>query len=280
MNHIGQPYPVHDSVSKVTGRALYTTDIVLPRMLTGAILFSERAHAKISKVDTSAAEALEGVQAVCSFHDSPQLIYNSYHRFVGHDLPEDETIFSQEVRYIGDKIAAVAAETPEIAKKALRLIQVEYEELPAVFSIDEAEKEDSPSVHTNYPNRCPDINLETGDIENGFLEADYIYEDVYYTPAVYHAALENHCAIADYSPDDHLTVWCTSQNIFATRLLLGKIFDLPRNKVQVKKPVLGGAFGGKVPMSVEPVAALLSKISGKPVKVELSRREDMNGSST
>jgi CO/xanthine dehydrogenase Mo-binding subunit len=280
MKHIGKTYPVHDAVAKVTGRAVYTTDLIVPGMLTGSILFSDRAHARVKYIDCSEAESLEGVHAVCSYLNAPQQVYNSYHRFIGHDLPEDETIFSQEVRYIGDRIAAVAAETPEIARKALRLIKVEYEELPAVFSIDDAEGDDSPRVNSKYPNRCPDIKLETGDVTKGFSEADFVFEDTYYTPAIYHAALENHCAIADYSPDNHLTVWCTSQNIFATRMLLGKLFDLPRNRVQVKKPILGGAFGGKVPMSVEPVAALLSKLAGRPVKVELTRREDMNGTNT
>jgi CO/xanthine dehydrogenase Mo-binding subunit len=280
MTHIGQPYPVHDAILKVTGRATYTTDMKITGMLYGKILFSPVAHAKIKHIDTSAAEQMEGVHAVCTFKKAPQTVFNSYQRFEGHAMLEDETIFSEEVRYVGDKIAAVSAETQEIADQAIRKIKVEYEELPAVFTIEDANQTDAPRVHTHTVNRLKDTVLETGSIQDGFKNADHIFEDSFTTPAIYHAAMENHCSIADYKPDNHVTVWTTTQNIFATRMLLGKIFDLTRNKIRVKKPILGGAFGGKVSMSVEPVAVLLSKISGRPVKVELNRREDMNGTNT
>ena len=280
MKHIGAKYPVHDAVLKVTGRAEYTTDMEVNGMLHGKILLSPKAHARIISIDTKEAENLPGVHVVCTWDDAPDVVFNCYHRFEGHDLPVDEMIFNREVRFVGDRIAAVAADTPEIAAAAVKLIKVEYEDLPAVFTIDEAIKPDSPRVHENSPNLINAINIDAGDVEAGFKEADFIFEDIYRTPAVYHASLETHCAIADYTPDGHLDLWCTTQNIFATRHLICQIFDLPRNKVRVKKPILGGAFGGKVPMSVEPVAVLLSMKAGLPVKIEMSRREDIAASNT
>lgn len=280
MKHIGEKYPVHDAILKVTGRAEYTTDMEVTGMLYGKMLLSPKAHARIISIDTKDAENLPGVHTVCTWDDAPDVVFNCYHRFEGHDLPEDEMIFNREVRFIGDRIAAVAADTPEIAAAAVKLIKVDYEDLPAVFSIDESLAGDSPRVHENSPNLINTMHIDVGDVVQGFKEADFIFEDTYRTPAVYHAALENHCAIADFKPDGHLTIWCTTQNIFATRLLICQIFDLPRNKVRIKKPILGGAFGGKVPMSVEPVAALLSMKAGLPVKVELTRSEDIAASNT
>jgi CO/xanthine dehydrogenase Mo-binding subunit len=280
MKHIGAKYPVHDAILKATGRAEYTTDMEVPGMLYGKILLSDRAHARVISIDTSEAGKLDGVHAVCTWEDAPDVIFNCYHRFEGHDLPKDEMIFNREVRFIGDRIAAVAADTPEIAAAAVKLIKLEYEDLPSVFTIDEAMEKNSPRVHENSPNLINKMEIGFGDTDKGFDEADFIYEGTYRTPAVYHASMETHCAIADFAPDGHLDLWCTTQNIFATRLLICQIFDLPRNRVRVKKPILGGAFGGKVPMSVEPVAVLLSKKAGLPVKIEMSRREDIAASNT
>ena len=147
MKHIGAKYPVHDAVLKVTGRAEYTTDMEVPGMLYGKLLLSSKAHARIISIDTEEAEKLPGVYAVCTWDNAPNVVFNCYHRFEGYDLPEDEMIFNREVRFIGDRIAAVAAETAEIAAAAVKLIKVEYEEIPAVFTIDEALADDSPRVH-------------------------------------------------------------------------------------------------------------------------------------
>ena len=279
MRVMGQGIPVHDARLKVSGQAKYTADIKLPHMLHGKLLLSPKAHARIKHIDVSRALALEGVRHIATCQNAPQTPYCCYQRFEGHKIIEDERLFNPVVRFVGDRVAAVAAETAEIAAQAVKLIQVEYEELPAVFEVQEALEPGAPLLHGDS-NQIAEIVKNLGDVEDGFAQSDLIFEDTYRTPPIHHLALENHCAIAQYSMDHKLTVWTPSQNIFAARLILAKIFGLSINQVRVIKPPLGGAFGGKVPMGLDPIAALLSRQTGRPVKIVLSRRENFIATST
>lgn len=279
LHYIGKSKPVHDALLKVTGQKIYTADMKVSGMLYGKMLFSPVAHGKIVKIDTSKAEALSGVKAVATFKNSSSTPYNSALRFYDHKLPENEYIFSDRVRFVGDRVAAVAAVDLKTAEKAVRLIEVQYEELPAVFESEDALKEKAYEIHTGG-NKVVEIKQECGNLKRGFEEADFIFEDRYTMPAIHHGAIELHVAIADYDASGKLTVISPNQNTFAFRIILSKIFGLPFNKVRVIRPAIGGAFGGKLETVLEPVVAQLSIMTGRPVKMELTRPETISSTRT
>nr|UWI49473.1 molybdopterin-dependent oxidoreductase [Clostridioides difficile] len=276
---IGERVPIRDAVLKATGQLRYTADMKIPNMLYAKVLFSPVAHARIKKIDTSKAEKLEGVKAIATYKNSPQKAFNSAMRFYEHELPEVEHIFDDTVRFVGDKVAAVAAEDLQTAEKALKLIEVEYEELPSVFNPEEAIKEDAYPIHKGG-NKLSVSVQECGNIEEAMQKADYIFEDKYTLPAIHHGAIETHVAIADYDYRGKLTVYSPNQNTFGFRIILSKLFELPMNKVRLVSPAIGGAFGGKLELTIEPIVALLAKLSGRPVKLELNRRETIASTRT
>lgn len=278
-NVVGRKQPIEDAVLKVSGELEYVGDMSFSNMLHGKILYSPIAHGKIKSINTEKAEALPGVKAIVTYKNSPQIPYNSAVRFYEHKIPEVEYVFSQTVRFVGDRVAAVAAIDEQTARKAIGLIEVEYEELPAIFDCEEALKEDAIKIHEDG-NIIGNMIQESGDIKEGFSESDYIFEDKYIVPPVHHGAIENHIAIAKYSKDGKLTVWSPNQNTYGYRIALSKIFQLPMNKVRVISPAIGGSFGGKLEMTIEPVAALLSMVTGNPVRVELSRSESITSTRT
>jgi CO/xanthine dehydrogenase Mo-binding subunit/aerobic-type carbon monoxide dehydrogenase small subunit (CoxS/CutS family) len=273
-SQIGRRIPVRDARLKVTGKAVYVGDMELPGMLYGKILYSPVAHAKIKSIDTTEAEALPGVLAVLTYKNSPRIPYNSAMRFKGHKVVRDEYVFDDTVRYVGDRVAAVAAETLEIAQSAIRLIKVEYEDLPCSFDPEESLLPDAYPIHPGG-NLVGEMLSECGDVDQSLKEADLVFEDRIQTPRVHHAALEPHVCLADYGPDDKLTVWATSQTIFSVRVILSEILGLPLDRIRVIKPTLGGAFGGKIELVLEPVTALLSMVTRRPVRIELTRKETM-----
>lgn len=271
---IGRSRPIGDAALKVTGQKVYVGDMELPGMLYGKVLLSNVAHAEIKSIDTSAAEALPGVKAVATYLNTPQIRYNSAVRFIEHQLPDTERIFDHRVRFVGDRVAAVAAETPEIARKAVNLIKVEYEELPVITDVEEAIKPEACHIHEGG-NIVGVSRAEAGNVELAFGECDHVFEDRYTTQAIHHAAIEPHIAIADYDPNGKLTVYSPCQNTFAFRVIMSRIFGLSYNKIRMVAPAIGGAFGGKLEVTVEPVAAVLSQMTGKPVKVEYNRKESI-----
>lgn len=276
---IGDSFPIRDAALKVTGQKQYVGDMRMPGMIYGDVLFSPVAHAKITRLDTSAAEALPGVRAVATYKNAPRVLFNSAVRFYEHKIPDTEYIFDDTVRYVGDRVAAVAADTPEIAKKALKLIEVEYEELPFYLDPEEALQEGAVPLHGDS-NAITTMVHNAGDLEKGFQEADRIFEDRYTTQPVHHGAIEPHVAIANLDAAGKLTVVSTNQNTFAFRIILSRIFGLPMSKIRVTAPAIGGAFGGKLEMTLEPVAVLLSMLSGKPVKVTYNRTACINATRT
>ncbi|MDP2917540.1 MAG: molybdopterin-dependent oxidoreductase, partial [Dehalococcoidia bacterium] len=269
---VGKRVPLKDAPEKVTGSALFTGDMTLPGMLYAKVLRSPYAHAKVLRVDTSKAERLPGVKSVLSKNNAPRKLIP-----VVFDVPPDRVAFDDEVRFIGDEVAAVAAVTEEIAAEALKLIKVDYKELPAVFDPEEAIKPGAPMVHADKPgNIASSIKSSSGDVEAGFREADHVFEETFRTSAQRHACMETHGAIASFDPSGKLTVYTPSQLALVLQPILAEYLDMPMTMVRIIKPYLGGGFGSKLDMVVEHICALLSKIAGKPVKLILSREEEFS----
>ena len=269
---VGADLPRVDAAGKITGQTLFADDINLPRMLYGKILGSHRPHARIVGIDTSATENLPGVLAVITGRDLP-ITYGI--------LPvtqDEQALESERVRFVGDPIAAVAAVDEATAEEAIRMIDVEYEDLPAVSSLDEAlaPSEEEARIHTYAENGNVhrSVSLAFGPVEEGFRQADHIREDVFFYQGSTHLPMEEHCAVADHSPDGKLTLWSSTQVPHYLHRTLAKVLELPLSRVRVIATPVGGGFGGKTdPFPHEIVAAKLSMLTGRPVKITLTREE-------
>ena len=274
--YIGAPLPKVDAYAKVTGRAIYADDIMLPRMLYGRLLRSPHPHARIIGIDIHRALELPGVLAVITGEDLPQ-------RFGILPSSQDEYALAiDKVRYVGDPVAAVAAINPDILDEAIKLIKVEYEILPALMSIDEALEH--PEVKINDEARIGNIHkavsYEFGDIEGGFAEADYVREDWFFYEGNNHVPMEEHACVASWEPNPNdpvggkLTLWSSTQTPHYVHRELSKVMGLPQSHVRVIAPHVGGGFGGKSdPFSHEMCAAELSCRTGRPVKITCTREE-------
>ncbi|MGD9307132.1 MAG: molybdopterin-dependent oxidoreductase [Desulfobacterales bacterium] len=270
-NVVGARLPMMDAAQKVKGAALFTDDLVLPGMLYGKILRSPLAHAKIVRIDTSKAEKLSGVKGVVTGQEIPDRQYGIVPK-----ARDEYALAKDKVRYIGDDVAAVCAIDPEIAEEALELIQVEYEELPAVFDPLEAKKEDAPEVHAGIKNNISfAIKKEFGDVEKAFVECDAVFEDRFYSQPVNHAPLEPHAALAQFDPlNGELTIWSSTQIPFFLRRNLSNTLQIPESKVRVIKPKVGGGFGQKIDLFAKDFCAAWFAIRlGKPVKFVYEREE-------
>ena len=276
---IGDSLPIRDAELKVTGRKQYVGDMRVPGMLHAALLCSPLPHARIRSISTDRARALPGVRDVVTCREDPGVLFNSATRFYEHQIPNTERIFDSTVRYVGDRVAAVAADTPEIAQRALELIDVDYEPLPFYTDVETAAREGAYPIH-GESNVITTMVHNAGDLEAGFARADRIFEDRYSTPPIHHGAIERHVAIADYDYTGKLTIISPNQNVFGYRIILSRIFGLPMSRVRVSSPAIGGSFGGKLEMTIEPVAALLSMRTGRPVRLELSRKQCINATRT
>jgi xanthine dehydrogenase molybdenum-binding subunit len=272
--------PRLDGVDKATGRAIYATDVSLPNMLQGKVLRSPHPHARIVAIDTSRAEALPGVHAVITAHDAPNVYY-------GHAFLVDRVVLARDkVRYVGEPIAAVAADSADQAEEAVRLIEVAYEPLPAVFDIDEALAPDAPLIHEDlasyktagsvdrHGNMAAHIVLEQGSIDDGFAAADLLVEEEFRTSAIHQSYLEPHTSVAAVDGSGRVTVWTTTQFPFGVRGDLAQVLQMPLNKLRVVPTVVGGAFGGKLWIFVEPLCVLLARKAGQPVRIEMSYEEE------
>jgi len=273
---VGKEVPQIYGMEKATGAANFTVDIELPGMLYVRFLRSPHAHAKIARIDTSRAEKLPGVKGILTFKDVPKVKFNPSTRMniVLENLPEDMFVLTDKVRYVGDRVVAVAAVSEEVAEEAVSLIDVEYEVLPAVFEPEEALKPEAPKIH-GETNLLKQVSLSHGDFEKGLKEADFVFEDEFRTQVNQHVPLETHSCVADFKLDGNLEIISSTQIPFHLRHLVAKILNLPINKVRVIRPHVGGAFGGKDQVFDEIIAALLSKKTSKPVKIELTREEDL-----
>lgn len=262
-----------DAPSKVSGALKYAGDMVLPGMLHMQVLRSPHAHARILSIDTSAAEALEGVECVITSADVPGK--DGFGVFV-HDQP---IMARGKVRHVGEAVAAVAAETPETARRALALIKVEYAPLPGVFDPEDALKPGAPVLHDYAPdNLVKHIPVRKGDIEAGFAEADLIVEESYTTQQVEHAYLEPEAGIAFVDHDGVVTIHSPSQNITHHRHMLSHIIDKPINKVRFVMSPVGGGFGGKEDMIYQGMLALAAMKTGRAVRLVFTREESIAAS--
>ncbi|CAM5334976.1 xanthine dehydrogenase family protein molybdopterin-binding subunit [Eoetvoesiella caeni] len=267
---LGKEIPQVNHRAKVMGRAQYAGDLKLPGMLHGAILRSPYAHARIVRIDASAARALPGVKAVLTGEDAPATPWG------GGPIKERYVLAKGVVRFAGEEVAAVAALTEDIARDALDLIQVEYEELPALLTPEQALSEDAPTVHPERKNNIAhEIEFHRGDVEAGFASADLVFEATYRTSRQYPGYLEPMVSVASLESDDRLHVWTSTQTVFLARSRIAKALELPISSVRVIQQTTGGGFGGKiVEDDNQLVAGLLALHTRRPVRLLNNRLED------
>jgi len=276
---IGKSVNRPDAYDKVTGGKHYPVNFSLPGMLHAKILRSSYPHAKILNIDTSAAQKLPGVKAVLTYKDVPQRPFTPVY-FVpsqAKSMVLDFVIMSDRVRWTGQPVAAVAAVTAEIASAALELIDVEYEELPAVFDPEQAMQDGAPQLWEGTPkNIAKNPSFAFGDLEAGFAEADHIFEGVYQTQRVHTCYMEPRVCVADSDTQGRIKIISSMQHAFGLREKLAFALGIPESHVNVVKPsYIGGGFGGKLDIGfIEPIASLLSLKTGKPVRAEHTRGED------
>ncbi|MBI4320624.1 MAG: molybdopterin-dependent oxidoreductase [Chloroflexi bacterium] len=270
---IGRRLPRIEGPAKAIGRVQYTADMSLPGMLHGKVLRSSVPHARILAVDVSRAMRLPGVKAVITGQDTPKKRFG----ILPKSAADEYALAVDKVRFVGDAVAAVAAIDEDTAEEALRLIRVEYQELPAVFDPLEALQPGAPAIH-DYEgvanNVSAEYNWEFGDVEKAFAQAYHVREETFVTQAQAHAPLEPHACLADYRPDGFLTLWTPAQIPFFLRRNVAKTMDMPESRVRIVKPCVGGGFGSKVDMfALQFSAAALSKLTGRPVRIEYSLEE-------
>ena len=278
---VGHPVTRVDVDEKVTGTATYGYDLVLPDMLHGKVLFSTRAHARIVKIDLEKARRHPGVVTVISGDDAPWTH--------GESIKDKPFLAQGKVRYIGEPVAAVAAVDEDTAQAALKLIEVEYEDLPAYFTPEEACQPGAVAIHEEFedyrkapfivgapmPNVCEHFKLRTGDTAEGFRQADMVLEEKYYVPIIQHAAMEPHSAHAQVDPESgQVTVWVANDAPFRALTEVAEALGLPQEKIRLINPLQGGGFGSKGGLKLEPIAmGLAFHTNGRPVRVKFNREE-------
>ncbi len=282
---VGKPVIKVDAVKLVQGKPAFTADIELREMLIAKVLHSPVAHALIKSIDTSKARALPGVAAVLTYKDIPRVVYSSAGQSDPIPGPLDMFSLDHKVRFVGDRVAFVAAESEEIAEKALSLIDVEYEPLSAILDSREAMRPGAVQIHdepefVNFAdsdaakNLAAEIRIDIGDVEKGFAEADRIFEADYTVPKVQQAHIEPHVVVTYWDEDDRMVIRTSTQVPFHARRILAPVLGLPVKRIRVIKPRVGGAFGGKQEVLVEDVAAHLTIATGRPVLYEYSRGDE------
>ncbi len=280
---VGKPLPKVDAVRLVQGRPVFTADFERPGMLYAKILHSPYAHARIKKIDTSKAEALPGVHAVLTYKNVPRVMFTTAGQSYPIPGPMDYASFDDKVRYVGDRVAAVAAETPEIAEEALGLIEVEYEVLEPVLTLDEAMREGAPVIHDEpdyvpfgesdpQKNLVAQIRIQLGDVDKALEEADHVFEITAETQKMKHVPLEPWVCLTYWDEDDRLVIVTSTQVPFHVRRILAPVLGLPEHRIRVIKPRIGAAFGNKQEI-YEDIAAHLTIATGRPVLLELTREE-------
>ncbi len=275
-----------DGTEKVAGQALYTGDLRLPGMAIAKVLRSPVAHARIRSINGTKARALPGVLAV-STRDNLNVVSNAFGAYVR----DQQILATEKVRYVGDMVAAVAAIDEATAVEAVKLIEVDYDELPALYTVEDALADNAPLVHEKLENRkdpgygrggthivhdrsniCFHFRHKRGDVENGFRDAEQIFEDSFYFPSAQHYPMEPHICVAQFE-GEMLTVWSATQSPFPVRQELARIFGLPFSAVRVIVPYVGGGYGAKSGIKTEGIAACLSRMTGRPVKLAFGADE-------
>lgn len=278
---VGKPVGQIEGVAKVTGKAVYTGDVQLPRLIWGKLLRSPYAHARIVRIDSSKAKALPGVRAVITGQDIPPTLYGRRMR----DMP---VLAREKVRFIGERVAAVAADTAAIAEEALNLIDVTYEQLPGVFDPIEAMKETAPRIHGsvaeyfNHAEPVPDLPntyavmvRDKGNLDEGFRQADRIFENTFTTQSNHHGYMEPHATVMNIDDAGRLHAWISVKTPHTARAQLSWLLGIPQEQIVVSARHIGGDFGGKGSLMDAPVAYYLAKASGRPVKIVMRYTEEL-----
>jgi putative selenate reductase molybdopterin-binding subunit len=286
---VGKPETKVDAVKLAKGNPAFVDDIDLRGMLHAKLLTSPHAHANILDIDDTEAKSLPGVRAVIHYKNIERVKYASGGQSYPNPPPYDQVSFDNKVRHVGDRVAAVAADTLEIAEEALKLIKVTYEILPAVFDENEAiqpgapvihDEADSEDIHDTSRNIVHHIEAEVGDVEAGFSEADYVFEKTYYVHQVQPAPIEPHIAISWWDSDERLVIRTSTQVPFHVRRMVAPLLGLPARQIRVIKPRIGGGFGVKQEMLLEDIVGHLTIATGRPVRLELNRTEEFRSSRT
>ncbi len=278
-----------DGIGLVTGSAKFTDDIFLKGMLHAKILGSPHAHARILDIDTTEAEKLPGVVLVLTHKNTPRVAHTTAGQGYPEPSPYDAFMFDTKVRFVGDRVACVAAESADIAEQALKLINVKYEVLPAVFDVRDAVKDgapvihdepDSDGIHDRKHNIAAHYDVEIGNLANGLAEADFVVEEEFETQYAQHCPLEPHICIG-YLDDNHRIVLRTATQVpWHARRIVAQCLQIPVNQIRVIKPRIGGGFGAKQEIILEDLCALIAQRTRRPVKIELTRREEFMASRT
>lgn len=280
--YVGSDVPDVRSVNKVSGATIFAADLHPPGTLYGVMIRSEYAHAVVTDIDIGEALKVDGVFAVVTYKDFPELHFGTY--------VNDQVAFTSHARYVGDPIGAVAAESLGAAEKAAKLVRIKYKVLPHILNPEEAFKSDTILIHpdmhtyhgyagffnfvkgTNIPNH---LKVRKGDVEKGFEEADYVVESRIGVPPIYHGTVETHACVCQFEPDGRLIAHSTTQGPFLLRQMLSSALGFPMHKVTVHQTAVGGGFGGKISGNIEiRAAALALKCGNRPVKMVLGRREE------
>src|SRR5260221_345511 len=284
---IGKTERKVDGLKIATRQTAFVDDIELRGMLHARLLTSPHAHAIIRDIDASQARALPGVHAVLTYKDVPRIPYTTAGQSWPEPGPHDQYCLDNRVRFVGDRVAAVAAESPEIAEQALQLIQVDYEVLPSLLDPRKAMDNDAPRIHPEPEsyrihdaarNIAAHLEAEVGDVERGFAESDLIVEGEYIVPQVQQTPIENHIVITYWDEDDRLVVRTSTQVPYHVRRIIAPVIGLSPRRIRVVKPRIGGGFGGKQEVLIEEICALLPIATDRPVKLELTRAEEFRSS--
>jgi len=283
LSEVGKSVKKVDSVKLAIGKPVFTDDVQPNGMLFGALLTSPYAHAKIIDIDVSKAKQLPGVHAVITHKDIPRVKYATGGQSFPQPLPHDQASLDNKVRHVGDRVAIVAAETQEIADKALQLIDVEYEILPHVLDCELAmsgnahiihDEEDTEGIYDSARNIVHHLEAEVGKPDIAFKNADNVFEGEYRTPIQQHAQMEPHVCITYFDEDSRLVVRTSTQVPFHVRRIISPLIGLPIKQIRVIKPRIGGGFGGKQEILLEDLCSHLTIATGRPVKMEYTRRQE------
>ena len=288
-NVVNKSEPKVDGIKLAKGRAVFADDLEMPGMLYGGLLASPHAHARILGIDKSKALALPGVHAVLSHEDVERVIYASGGQSYPNPPPYDQVSLDNKVRHVGDRVAVVAAETPELVQQALELIEVEYEILPAVFDPEQARQDGAPQIHDEPDavdihdaahNIAVHLHVDHGDVDTALAGADFVYTSEYRVQQVQQVSIEPHIVLTWWDEDDRLVIRTSTQVPFHVRRMVAPLLGLPVRRIRVVKPRIGGGFGGKQEMLIEDLCAHLTMATGHPVRFEYTRAQEFTSART
>lgn len=286
---IGQRERRVDSVKLATGRGTFVDDIDVPNLLHARILHSPHAHARITRIDATRARAIPGVACVLTHEDVPRVPYTTAGQGWPEPSPYDAVMLDRKVRFVGDRVAVVAAEDPEAALRACEAIEVEYEVLPALFDPERAMEPGAPVIHDQPDasgvrdasrNLAAHIEAEVGSVADGFAGAEHVFEQTYRVPYVQQASIEPHIAITWLDEDHRLMVRTSTQVPFHVRRIIAPLLEIPIRRIRVIKPRIGGGFGGKQEILIEDLCGMLTLRTGRPVRLEYTREEELTAART